>query len=49
MYFFVIEGAVTIADEQLQRRDAIGIEGATKIDFDVTEDCQLLVIDVPMQ
>jgi hypothetical protein len=24
MYFFVIEGAVTIADEHLQRRDAIG-------------------------
>ncbi len=48
-YFFVIEGAVTIADEQLQRRDAIGIEDATKIDFEVAEDCQLLVIDVPMQ
>ena len=49
MYFFVIEGAVTIADEQLQRRDAIGFEDATKIDFEVTEDCQLLIIDVPMQ
>ena len=48
-YFFVIEGAVTIADEQLQRRDAIGVEGVTKIDFEVAEDCQLLVIDVPMQ
>jgi hypothetical protein len=49
MYFFVIEGAVTIADEQLQRRDAIGIEGATIINFEVAEDCQLLIIDVPMQ
>jgi hypothetical protein len=49
MYIFVIEGAVTIADEQLQRRDAIGVEDATKIDFEVTEDCQLLIIDVPMQ
>ena len=48
-YFFVIEGAVTIADEQLQRRDAIGFEDTTKIDFEVTEDCQLLIIDVPMQ
>ena len=48
-YFFVIEGAVTIADEQLKRRDAIGVEDATKIDFEVAEDCQLLVIDVPMQ
>ncbi len=48
-YFFVIEGAVTIAGEQLQRRDAIGVEDVTKIDFKVAEDCQLLVIDVPMQ
>jgi len=47
-YFFVLEGAVTIADEQLQRRDGIGIEDATNIDFEVAEDCQLLVIDVPM-
>jgi len=48
VYFFVLEGAVTIADEQLQRRDGIGIEDATNIDFEVAEDCQLLVIDVPM-
>jgi redox-sensitive bicupin YhaK (pirin superfamily) len=49
MYFFVIEGTVTIGDEQLQRRDAIGFEDATKIDFKVAEDCQLLIIDVPMR
>ncbi len=48
-YFFVIEGAVTIADEQLQRRDGIGVEDATNSDFEGAEDCQLLVIDVPMQ
>jgi hypothetical protein len=47
-YFFVIKGAVTIADERLQRRDAIGVEEATDIDFEVAEDCRLLVIDVPM-
>ena len=48
VYFLVLEGVVTIADEQLQRRDAIGFEDATEIDFEVAEDCQLLVIDVPM-
>jgi redox-sensitive bicupin YhaK (pirin superfamily) len=48
-YFFVIEGAVTIADQQLERRDALGIEDATNIDFEIAEDCQLLVIDVPMK
>jgi hypothetical protein len=45
----VIEGAVTIADEQLQPRDGIGVEDDTNIDFEVAENCQLLVIDVPMQ
>jgi redox-sensitive bicupin YhaK (pirin superfamily) len=48
-YFLVLEGMVTIAGEQLQRRDAIGFEDATEIDFEVAEDCQLLVIDVPMR
>ena len=48
VYFLVLEGAITIDDEQLQRRDAIGFEDATEIGFEVTEDCQLLVIDVPM-
>ena len=49
VYFLVLEGAITIDDEQLQRRDAIGFEDATEIDFEVAEDCQLLVIDVPMR
>ena len=44
----MLEGAITIDDEQLQRRDAIGFEDTTEIGFEVTEDCQLLVIDVPM-
>jgi redox-sensitive bicupin YhaK (pirin superfamily) len=48
-YFFVIDGAVTIADEHLGRRDGIGIEDTDSIDFAATEDCQLLVMDVPMR
>ena len=48
-YFFVIDGALTIAGEQLERRDGIGIEDTDSIDFAATEDCQLLVMDVPMQ
>lgn len=47
-YFFVLEGAVSVAGEQLERRDGIGIEGAADIDFEATEDCQLLVMDVPV-
>ncbi len=48
-YFFVIDGAVTIAGEHLGRRDGIGIEDTDRIDFSATEDCQLLVMDIPMQ
>ncbi len=47
-YFFVLEGAVAVADEQLARRDGIGIEGAASVDVKATEDCQLLVMDVPV-
>ncbi len=47
-YFFVLEGAVAVADEQLERRDGIGIEGAASIEVEATGDCQLLVMDVPV-
>ncbi len=48
-YFFVLEGATAVADEQLERRDGIGIDGAASVDIEATEDCQLLVMDVPVQ
>ena len=48
IYFFVLEGAVAIATEQLERRDGIAIEDAGSVDFEATADCRLLVIDVPM-
>lgn len=47
-YFFVIEGAVTVAGEQLARRDGMGVEDAATVDIEATEDCQLLVMDVPV-
>jgi len=49
VYFFVLEGSVALASEQLGRRDGIGIDDATRVDFEATEDCQLLVMDVPLQ
>ena len=49
VYFFVLEGAITIADEQLERRDGLGIEDASSIDLIATADCQLLIMEVPMQ
>lgn len=49
VYFFVLEGEIAVASEQLERRDGIGIEDAESIDVEMTGDCQLLVMDVPMQ
>ena len=48
VYFFVLEGTVIVAGEQLERRDGIGIESTESVEVEATEDCQLLVMDVPM-
>ena len=47
-YFFVLEGAAAVDGEHLERRDGIGVEGAESVDVEATEDCQLLVMDVPV-
>ena len=49
VYFFVLEGTVIVAGEQLERRDGIGIESTESVEVEATEDCQLLVMDVPMK
>lgn len=49
VYFFVLEGAIIIAGERLERRDGLGVEDASSIDLTATADCQLLIMDVPMQ
>jgi hypothetical protein len=48
-YFFVLDGAVAIAGEQLERRDGIAIEDVANVDFEASEACQLLVMDVPIE
>jgi redox-sensitive bicupin YhaK (pirin superfamily) len=47
-YFFLIEGNVTIADETLEKRDAIGISALESVPVKATIKSKLLVIDVPM-
>ena len=48
VYFFVLEGAITVAGTQLECRDGLGVEGASSIELAATADCQLLIMDVPM-
>lgn len=47
-YFFLIEGAVSIEDETLEARDALGITETEKVFIKATKNSKLLVIDVPM-
>ena len=48
VYFFLIDGEVSIADEILNNRDAIGIEDVEKVFVKALKKSKLLVIDVPM-
>jgi redox-sensitive bicupin YhaK (pirin superfamily) len=48
MYLMVIDGEVTVDDEVLNKRDAIGIWDTDKAAIKINNDAQLLVIDVPM-
>lgn len=48
LYVFVIKGAVEIADEQLQKRDGIGMWDASEVAFSALEPSELLFIEIPM-
>ncbi|MDA9339769.1 pirin family protein [Polaribacter sp.] len=47
-YFFLIEGEVLIEDENLEKRDAIGVVKKKKVNIKANKASKLLVIDVPM-
>jgi redox-sensitive bicupin YhaK (pirin superfamily) len=48
VYFFVLEGSITIADESLNKRDAMGLENLDTIEIVAAVDSKLLVIEVPL-
>jgi redox-sensitive bicupin YhaK (pirin superfamily) len=48
VYLFVIEGELKIGDEELFRRDAIGISGKDIIKIEAQEETRFVVIEVPM-
>jgi len=50
LYALVMEGAVDVAGETLNRRDALGQEGADDVIFKTTtRSAELLLLEVPMQ
>lgn len=49
VYLFVIEGEVTLGQESLKKRDAIGISDFEQLDIMAEIDSKLLFIEVPMK
>lgn len=47
-YLFVIDGKVTVGDNTLNKRDAIGISETGKINVKATDQSEVLLIEVPM-
>ncbi|MEO5592673.1 MAG: pirin family protein [Chitinophagaceae bacterium] len=48
VYFFVLEGKATIADKELDKRDAIGVSETADITVKATDTVSILAIEVPM-
>ena len=49
VYAFVIEGNVTINNQNLNKRDGFGLWEVTSLDIKPDSDTELLLIEVPMQ
>ncbi|WP_405325560.1 pirin family protein [Leeuwenhoekiella sp. LLG6367-2.1] len=48
LYIFVLEGSIKINEQQLDRRDALGIIDATGLEIAALEDAYVLLMEVPM-
>ncbi|MEC8636505.1 MAG: pirin family protein [Bacteroidota bacterium] len=48
VYVFVIEGAIKVGDQQINKRDALGVWEVDKISFLVQPHSKVLLVEVPM-
>lgn len=48
MFLFVIEGAVTIEDKRIGRRDAIGIWDTSSVTIQTEANTEFLLIETPV-
>jgi redox-sensitive bicupin YhaK (pirin superfamily) len=48
IYVFVIEGSLTVVNQVLNKRDALGVWEADKISFVAQPDSKVLLVEVPM-
>ena len=49
VYIFVIEGIFKVANEKLEKRDALGVWNMESITFEAQSKSQVLLIEVPME
>lgn len=49
LYVFVIEGQVTVGDQVLGKRDALGITDTDTVTITASEKAEVLLIEVPME
>ena len=47
-YIFNVDGTLSIAEETIEKRDAIGIYDTDGIEIKANEDSELIIIEVPM-
>jgi redox-sensitive bicupin YhaK (pirin superfamily) len=48
VYLFVIDGQIKIGDEELFRRDAIGIYDTDEFEIEVVDNAEFVLLEVPM-
>jgi quercetin 2,3-dioxygenase len=48
VYLFVIDGEIKIGDEELKKRDAIGLSDTDHLEIKATSNAEILAIEVPM-
>ncbi|MEQ8303927.1 MAG: pirin family protein [Cyclobacteriaceae bacterium] len=48
VYVFVIDGKIKVEDQELSRRDGLGISDTPKISIEAISDTEVLLIEVPM-
>ncbi|MCX6150526.1 MAG: pirin family protein [Ignavibacteriales bacterium] len=49
IYVFVLDGEIKIADEELFKRDAIGLNGLSEISISALSDSKILLIEIPTE
>ena len=48
VYFFVLEGEVTVAGQKLSKRDGLGVSETSEIEITANSEAQLLIMEVAM-